>query len=473
MWLNGTVGKKLGFLISGVLIAIFVLTAFWFDDFAHRNLEKLMLQQARVIYQQLLITRSWNAAYSGIYARKTPGVETNKYLFEAGPGQGIPSAIIPEITDKHGHVYTLKNPALMTRELSELTAKHSDIRFHLTSLKPINPGNIPDDFEKRSLQQFEAGLKETAELSRNNDKQYFRFMAPLYVEHSCLACHGFQGYKVGDVRGGISLTLPMNNELELLNTSRVQFLAGAGILLVLVITAIILGSQYLVTRPLRQLQQFASSMGRPQHIPEALLARDDEVGLLAKELNDANATLLAQRDAILQGAQADEVGNTDTLTGVYNRRYLFSEGTRLYDRWRRDGVGIAVLLIDIDHFRHINDKYGHLAGDDVLVAVTKILMKLCRPYDLVARYGGEEFLVMLEASSYGSGNSSAQRIQQGIAETAIMSGDTELHITVSIGVVEGSSLGDFDSTLRKADEALVQAKESGRNHIVAHSEELP
>lgn len=473
MWQNSTVGKKLGFLISGVLIAIFVLTAFWFDDFAHRNLEKLMLQQARVIYQQIMITRSWNAAYSGIYARKTPGVETNKYLFEAGPGQGIPSAIIPEITDKHGHVYTLKNPALMTRELSELTAKHSDIRFHLTSLNPINPGNIPDDFEKRSLQQFETGLKETSELSRNNDKQYFRFMAPLYVEHSCLACHGFQGYKVGDVRGGISLTLPMNNELELLNTSRVQFLAGAGILLVLVIIAIILGSRYLVTRPLHLLQQFASSMGKPQQVPEELLARSDEVGLLAKELNDANATLLAQRDVILQDAQTEQDGNTDTLTGVYSRRYLFSEGTRLYDRWRRDGAGIAILMIDIDHFRHINDKYGHLAGDDVLIAVTQILMKQCRPYDLVARYGGEEFLVMLEASSYGSGNSSAQRILQSIAEHVFRSGGIELRITVSIGVVEGSSLGDFDSTLRKADEALIEAKESGRNRIVAHSEDMP
>jgi diguanylate cyclase (GGDEF)-like protein len=473
MWLNSSVGKKLGFLISSVLIAIFVLTAIWFDDFAHRNLEKLMLQQARVIYQQLIITRSWNAAYSGLYARKTPGVETNKFLYEVGPGQGIPSTIIPEITDKQGHVYTLKNPALMTRELSELTAKHSDIRFHLTSLKPINPGNVADDFETRSLQQFESGIKETSEFSRDSGKQYFSFMAPLYVEQSCLACHGFQGYKVGDVRGGISLTMPMNNELELLNTSRLQFLAGAGILLVLVISAIILGSRYLVTRPLLLLQQFASSMGKPQQVPDILLARRDEVGLLAKELNDANATLLAQRDVILQRAQAELDSNTDALTGLYNRHYLFSEGTRLYERWRRDGVGIAILMIDIDHFSHINDQYGHLVGDDVLVAITQILMKQCRPYDLVARYGGEEFLVMLEASSYGSGLSSAQRILQSIAESVFLSGETEIRLTVSIGVVESSSLGDFDSTLRKADEALSQAKEIGRNCIVNHSEDMP
>jgi diguanylate cyclase (GGDEF)-like protein len=245
-------------------------------------------------------------------------------------------------------------------------------------------------------------------------------------------------------------------------------------LLILVILAIILASRYLVTHPLHQLQEFASSMGRPQHVPASLLARDDEVGLLAKELNDANATLLAQRDVILQRRQQPELdGNTDSLTGLYTLNYLSTEGARLYERWRRDGAGIAILMIDIDHFRQINYKYGHLVGDDVLIAVTQILVKQCRPYDLVARYGGEKFLVMLEASSYGSGNSSAQRILQSIAENVFISGETELRITASIGVVEGSSLGDFESTLHKADEALNRAKETGRNCIVTHTEDLP
>jgi diguanylate cyclase (GGDEF)-like protein len=472
MWLSSSVGKKLGILISSVLIAIFVLTAIWFDDFAHRNLEIVMHQQARALYQQIAITRSWNASYGGVYAPKQPGVETNQYLYQVGPGHGLHSTVVPEITDKLGNVYTLKNPALMTRELSELTAKNADIRFRMTSLKSINPKNAPDVFETYSLHQFETGLKETSEFSQDGGKHIYRFMAPLYVEKSCMGCHGFQGYKVGDIRGGISLTLPMDNELELLDTTRLHFLTGAGILLVLVISAIILGSRYLVTRPLRMLQQFASSMGRPQRMPDFLIVRSDEVGLLARELNDANATLLAQRDTILQGTQQSERdSNTDELTGLYNRRYLFTEGTRLYERWRRDGVGIAVMVIDIDRFKLINDQFGYQIGDAVLVEVTQILKKQCRPYDLVARYGGETFLIMLEAASFGSGNNTAQRILKSIAANVFRSGKAELHITVSIGVIEGSSLGDFDSTLRKADEALYQAKDSGRNCVVAHSED--
>jgi diguanylate cyclase (GGDEF)-like protein len=273
------------------------------------------------------------------------------------------------------------------------------------------------------------------------------------------------------VRGGISLSLPMNNELELLDTTRLHFLAGAGILLVLVIIAIILGSRYLVTRPLRLLQQFACSMGKPQQVSQVLLARRDEVGLLAKELNDANATLLVQRDLILQRTQQlEQESNIDALTGLYNRRYLFSDGTRLYERWRREGAGIAILMIDIDRFRNIIEQYGPQASNDVVVAITQILKNQCRPYDLVARYAEAEFVVMLEAASFGSGMSTAQRIRKSIVDSTFRLGIVELQVTASIGVVEGSSLGDFASTIIKADEALNQAKEAGRNRIVVHAE---
>ncbi len=471
MKLTGSVGRKLGVLISSVLTVTFVLTAVWFNDLAHRNLEKFLHQQARMLHQQIVLTRHWNASYGGVYVRKTPGMETNPYLYKVGPGNGEKSTVVPEITDTKGNVYTLKNPALMTRELSELTAKNADIRFHLTSLKTVNPGNAPDDFETRSLKRFESGLQETSEFSNQDGKSYYRYMAPLYVEQSCLRCHGYQGYKIGEIRGGISLSLPMDNELDLLAAGQNRFIATALVLLVLAIATIIIGSRHVVTRPLRILQRYASNMGTEQQLPAYLISRRDEVGLLAQELTNANATLLTQKKQIGERTlKLERDSNTDELTSLYNRRYLFSEGTRLYERWRHEQVGIALLMIDIDHFKHINDKYGHQVGDDVLAEVARVLKQQCRPYDLVARYGGEEFVVMLEATSSGSGVSTAQRIRQSITDSVVRLGQRELHVTVSIGVVEGNSLGDFESTLRKADEALYQAKESGRNRIVTHVE---
>ncbi len=471
MRLTGSIGRKLGVLISSVLTVTFVLTAVWFNDLAHRNLEKFLHQQARMLYQQIVLMRHWNASYGGVYVRKTPGMETNPYLYKVGPGNGEKSAVVPEITDTKGNVYTLKNPALMTRELSELTAKNADIRFHLTSLKTVNPNNAPDDFETHSLKQFEAGAKETSEFSHLDGKSFYRYMAPLYVEQSCLRCHGYQGYKLGEIRGGISLSLPMDNELELLAAGQYRFIVTALILLLLAIATIIIGSRYVVTRPLRILQRFASNMGTEQQLPDYLISRRDEVGVLAQELTEANATLLQQRKQIGERTlKLEHDSNTDELTSLYNRRYLFSEGLRLYERWQHDGVSIALLMIDIDHFKHINDKYGHQVGDDVLAEVARVLKQQCRPYDLVARYGGEEFVVMLEATSSGSGVSTAQRIRQSITDSVVKLGQRELHVTVSIGVVEGNNLGDFESTLRKADEALYQAKESGRNRIVTHVE---
>ncbi|MDH2915975.1 MAG: diguanylate cyclase [Gallionella sp.] len=470
MRLTGSVGRKLGVLISSALIVTFVLTAVWFDDLAHRNLDKFLHQQARMLYQQIVLTRSWNASYGGVYVRKQPGMETNRYLYEVGPGHGEKSTVVPEITDTNGNVYTLKNPALMSRELSELTAKNADIRFHLTSLKTINPNNAPDDFEMRSLKKFESGLKEASEFSYQEGKNYYRFMAPLYVEQSCLRCHGFQDYKIGEVRGGISLTLPMDNELELLKAGSDRFITTAVILLALVIGIIILGSYYVVTRPLRILQRFANNMGTQQQLPDYLISRRDEVGLLARELTSANTELLVYHEQISERTTQLEYDNrTDPLTGLCNRRHLFSEGGRLYERWRYDGTRIAVLMIDIDHFKRINDKYGHQVGDGVLAETARVVKQQCRPNDLVARYGGEEFVVMLEAPSPGSGVSTARRILQSIIENPINLEQGELHVTASIGVAEGDNLGDFDSALRKADEALYQAKDSGRNRVATYN----
>lgn len=467
-----SVGLKLGILISGVSLLAFSLASLWFNNFSHQTMMSRLHHQALALYQQIAITRHWNASYGGVYVRKRPGVETNPYLYEVGPEPGKDNTVVPEIVDTEGNSYTLKNPALMSREISELTSQRANFRFHLTSLRVVNPRNVPDPFETDSLKSFELGAKEAEDVVQRDGHAYYRFMAPLFIEQACLECHGFQGYKLGEVRGGISLTLPMDEEQALLVESRSHFRLLAGGLTLLILFALLAVGRWLISNPLRTLQRFASGLGHAQQLPAGLLARKDEIGQLANQLVGTNEILLIQRaQTERRTSELKRDSWTDPLTGLFNRRYLATEGMRIFDHWQEEQISLALLMVDIDHFKRVKDEYGHQAGDRVLVEIAGFLRQKCRPYDLVVRYGGEEFLILLRTGSTGTGIDTAERILHGIQHLPINLGDTTLHVTVSIGMLEGNLLGDFDNCLRKADEAMYQAKRAGRNRIVAHAEE--
>ena len=146
--------------------------------------------QARVVFNTIVLTRKWNANYGGVYVEKKEGVESNPYL------------INPDIKTVDGRVFTLRNPAFMTREISEYAEKEGMFKFHITSLKLMNPHNEADEFEKKALLQFETGaVKEVSGTELVNNRTYFRYMAPLYIENDCLQCHKHQNYAVGDSTG--------------------------------------------------------------------------------------------------------------------------------------------------------------------------------------------------------------------------------------------------------------------------------
>jgi hypothetical protein len=130
--------------------------------------------------------------------------------------------IDPDITDLEGKNYTLRNPALMTKELSSYAEEKGLYRFHITGLKLINPNNAPDDFERMALEEFEKGETSASQIMVKNGETFFQYMAPLYVEEACLDCHGHLGYRVGDVRGGISVYLPMQDANLALEQTRIS-----------------------------------------------------------------------------------------------------------------------------------------------------------------------------------------------------------------------------------------------------------
>ena len=158
-----------------------------------KTIEQGLKNRAQALFSSIVITRKWNALHGGVFVEKTPGMESNPYLQN------------PDITASNGKTYTKKNPALMTREISEIADKEGAFQFHITSLKPLNPKNTPDSFERQALMGFTQGKSEAIGKEKSGGVTHYRYMAPLFVEQTCLACHAAQGYRLGDVRGGISV----------------------------------------------------------------------------------------------------------------------------------------------------------------------------------------------------------------------------------------------------------------------------
>lgn len=157
---------------------------------------------------------------------------------------------------------------------------------------------------------------------------------------------------------------------------------------------------------------------------------------------------------------------TDPLTGVGNRAALDNAIRREYELLRRSRNTFALLMIDIDNFKEINDRYGHSSGDRVLCAVADTITEICRASDMVFRYGGEEFAVLLTAASASGGLITAQRLRRGIASLAIADGDNVITPTVSIGVSACCQAEEaVDALFDRADQALYQAKARGRDTV--------
>jgi diguanylate cyclase (GGDEF)-like protein len=171
----------------------------------------------------------------------------------------------------------------------------------------------------------------------------------------------------------------------------------------------------------------------------------------------------------LQRAHKDleVLASTDVLTGAANRREFTARATVEIARARRRGAPISFLALDLDHFKQINDRHGHQAGDEVLKAFVAIAGKALRTSDLIGRMGGEEFAVMLPDTARADAAALAERLRQVIEQASVDTGETRLHVTASLGVAQlGIDGDDFEGVLDAADTRMYQAKYAGRNKVV-------
>jgi diguanylate cyclase (GGDEF)-like protein len=163
----------------------------------------------------------------------------------------------------------------------------------------------------------------------------------------------------------------------------------------------------------------------------------------------------------------EALSNTDHLTHIYNRRFLMEELDREMLRARRNRTSLSLIILDIDHFKSVNDTYGHQNGDLVIIAVAEIIQKRMRCHDMVARYGGEEFVVVLPETSLCDAVQIAERLRNSVREISFPSPMENLKIRISLGVATfpSDSIDGPDSLIRYADEALYHAKSMGRDRV--------
>jgi diguanylate cyclase (GGDEF)-like protein len=380
--------------------------------------------QARACFETDVVLRKWVADHGGVYVPIDEATTPNPHLMN------------PErdLTTPSGRKLTLMNPAYMTRQIHELRWRTTDIQGHLTSLKPLRPENQPDAWEAAALASFDLGEREASEQTEIEGRPYLRIMRPLMVEPTCLKCHGEQGYKVGDVRGGLSVAVPM-----------VPFQAAAG--------------QHLTT----VLSSFAvlwlAGLGGITIGVSRLASRVRERAEAQAALEVANGRL-------------EEMAATDTLTGLWNRRRLFEMAQHEFNRSRRQKAPLAALMLDIDHFKAVNDTHGHQSGDRVLAEVAKCLKDAMRAADIVARYGGEEFVVLMPDAGLIDGVACAERIRESIANLVVSDGKDSAHVTVSVGAADsvGGGATTPEELLRQADAAMYAAKAAGRNCVCTWQE---
>jgi len=199
------------------------------------------------------------------------------------------------------------------------------------------------------------------------------------------------------------------------------------------------------------------------------------VGLLSQVVN-ANEQLqnrLNHAELMLK-EQADEItthmseARTDPLTRLPNRRALDENLSQRLCEWARHGRPLSMLMVDIDHFKRLNDTYGHHAGDVVLQQVATILRETTRESDLVGRFGGEEMAVVLADTEVGEACATAERVRRAIDDARFPYGGESLHITVSVGTAQCLRNEPAEGMIRRADEALYAAKQAGRNLAFWH-----
>ncbi len=281
--------------------------------------------------------------------------------------------------------------------------------------------------------------------------------------------------------GTVTATYSLEHMLAEVDAERSRWLVASGGVAVAVLLTLSGLLTTLVVRPLRVLQAGARRMGQGELAVRIPPMGRSELGDLAGTLNQMAAALaverqnlestVAERTAELRAAneQLERLAERDGLTGLYNHRRFQQALSQEVSRCSRTGAPMSLLMVDVDHFKRVNDLLGHPAGDEVLRGVADRIARAVRAIDLCARYGGEEFAVVLPGATLAEASFVAERVRAAV-ETTMNDVPARPPVTVSVGLAtwpgDGGSVADV---LAAADRALYAAKNAGRNRVCAAS----
>jgi len=246
---------------------------------------------------------------------------------------------------------------------------------------------------------------------------------------------------------------------------------------ILIVASIAMYLGHSIVTPLQKLIDATEQIVKGNlDIPIAEVKQKDEVGMLARmfnvmteKLRQSQSKILAANKAMQQKNQLlEKLSITDGLTGLYNRNKLNLIIKDQLLRFKRNERPFSVLMIDVDHFKELNDKLGHVVGDEILAAVAKNLMQSIRSIDFAARYGGDEFIIILTETTVQDALITAERIRSQTSEIECKTINESIEVTLSIGVIQSESKDSSPTTvISRVDHALYEAKRAGRNQAFA------